>query len=283
MRFEKSTARDTRKIKLAVQLPLLVLAVVMTVNHYFLMKGWAALQWLSSAYLHYVCPICGIPTLYQFITSATPWVEKLRSPVAVVLGIITVSSVVLGPVFCGWICPFGTYQDMVAKLGKRIFKRKYNRMLPSKWDKQLKVLRPVALAATVLITAGGGVAFLEYINPYHSLLGLFVGAATLTGLVILVFVTAGSLFVQRPWCRYLCPYGGLLGLFNLIKPYRIVRNNPTCIHCHKCDYDCPLGIKIESGKEVRSMHCTSCLDCTSTCPVNKTLVFHGKETEEMAS
>jgi polyferredoxin len=280
MKTTHPNAMDPKRIRLAIQLAFLAIAILATVNHSYLMKG-SGIGWFSSAYLHYVCPVCGVTTLYQFIVSATPWVEKLRSTVAVVLGIMTVSAVILGPVFCGWICPFGTYQDLAARLGRKRLKRRYNRVLPVRADRMLKLLRPASLLAVIAMTAWGGVAFLEKINPYHSLLGLFVGAAAGSGLIILAVITLASLAVQRPWCRYVCPYGALLGFSNLIKPFRIVRSNSTCIHCKKCDMDCPMGLQIENRTEIRQMSCNSCLECTISCPRSSTLLFHANEMEEI--
>ena len=89
----------------------------------------------------------------------------------------------------------------------------------------------------MILTATSSVALLEAINPYHAYLSIFNRKFTVLGIigfVILVLIIGLSFFVQRPWCRYVCPYGAFLGLFNKIKVFRVFRNKGTCISCKKC-------------------------------------------------
>jgi len=80
-----------------------------------------------------------------------------------------------------------------------------------------------------------------------------------------------SLVVRGFWCRYLCPYGALLGLFSLISPTRISRNSESCIDCTACHKACPAFIKVDKVKEVVSDECIGCMACVDACPVKKTL------------
>jgi polyferredoxin len=80
-----------------------------------------------------------------------------------------------------------------------------------------------------------------------------------------------SLFIRNFWCRFLCPYGALLGIFSLISPLKIKRNTETCIDCTKCAKVCPSFIKVNMVKTVYSDECTTCLNCTDACPIANTL------------
>jgi polyferredoxin len=82
-----------------------------------------------------------------------------------------------------------------------------------------------------------------------------------------------SLVVERPFCKYACPYGALLGIFNLFRIFKIRRNPSTCIDCKACDRTCPMNIPVSTGGAVRHHQCIACLKCTSeqACPVDKTV------------
>jgi polyferredoxin len=87
-----------------------------------------------------------------------------------------------------------------------------------------------------------------------------------------VAVLAGlSLVVKNTWCRYLCPYGALMGLVALVSPTRIVRNADACIDCAKCATACPAGLPVDRLASVRSAECTACLSCVAVCPVEGAL------------
>ncbi|QRN85292.1 FMN-binding protein [Clostridia bacterium] len=260
-----------------VQFAFIIMAILITVNHSLVEVG-KGISWISSGYIHYVCPICGVTTIYQFFASSADWLTKLTNPVAwVILGSIMVA-VLFGPIFCGWICPFGGFQDLVSNnLGKRIVKNKHNRYIDKKVDKKLRYLRYVSLAIVFYMTAKSAVTVLENVNPYHALLNLFVGEFAVIGLIVLLIVALASVFIARPWCKYLCPYGALLGLFNIVRVKAIVRNEPTCIHCKKCSRACPMNIEVAESKIVRDHQCISCLECTSdnACPVEDTVQLKG--------
>ena len=118
---------------------------------------------------------------------------------------------------------------------------------------------------------------LQDINPYHALLKLFIGEFAIIGLVILSIIIITSLFIQRPWCKYLCPYGAFLGLFNIVRIKAIVREESTCLACKKCDKACPMNIEVSNEKVVRSHQCISCMECTSqnACPKADTVKMTG--------
>jgi ferredoxin len=73
------------------------------------------------------------------------------------------------------------------------------------------------------------------------------------------------------WCRYLCPYGGLLGLLSRFSPFKVRRNEEKCIHCHACTQNCPTLIDVEKKEVVKSEECFGCLTCVSHCPAEGAL------------
>lgn len=270
--------------RLTVQVIMLTIVTIAALNHYLSTIG-KEIPWISESLFHYICPICGVTSIYQFFASSTLWVVKLKSSLGIIIGLAIMSTIVFGPIICGFICPFGAIQDLLSRIGKKIFKRKYNTFIPKKIDEKLKYLRYVVLLLTVILTATSSIILLEAINPYHAYLSLFnrkFSALGIIGFIILAIIIVLSLFVQRPWCRYLCPYGAFLGLFNKIKVFRVFRNKGTCINCKKCTRECPMGIDVHENDAVRKLSCISCMECVGdkVCPKDNTISFTSKEIDE---
>ena len=96
----------------------------------------------------------------------------------------------------------------------------------------------------------------------------FIGTTTL--IVLAGFVLA-SLFVRNFWCRYLCPYGALMGLISMASPLRISRKESACIDCAKCAKACPSVLPVDKLIQIRSAECTGCLECVAVCPAQDAL------------
>jgi ferredoxin len=81
-----------------------------------------------------------------------------------------------------------------------------------------------------------------------------------------------SIFIQNFWCRYLCPYGALMGLAAVFSPLRVARNADACIDCGKCAKACPATLPVDRLVQIRSAECTACLECVAVCPAKDALV-----------
>jgi polyferredoxin len=92
-----------------------------------------------------------------------------------------------------------------------------------------------------------------------------------TGAITLGVLAVASLFIQNFWCRYLCPYGALLGIASFLSPARIRRNPETCIDCAKCFKACPSALPVDKLVTIKSAECTGCLECVAVCPAKDTL------------
>ena len=264
-------ARRAAKIRSIVQIFFFALIALIAVNH-SLEEAGKAIPVLSSASLHAICPFGGVVSVYQFITTGT-FVRKVHSASFILMWIVFVLTVFLGPVFCGWVCPFGSIQEWFGKLGRRIFGRRFNRLIPYRIDRILRYLRYVALGLIVYMTAATGVLMFANIDPYFALFNFWTSEVTLVSIIILIVVLLLSLAVERPFCKYACPYGALLGVFNLFRIFKIRRNPSTCIDCKACDRTCPMNIPVSTGGAVRHHQCITCLKCTSeqACPVADTV------------
>ena len=195
----------------------------------------------------------------------------------ILLTAITVS-LFLKRSFCSWICPIGTLSEGLAKIGKVVFGRNYT--IPKGLDYFLRSLKYIILVFFVTIIFFGmsgadASAFVQ--TPYNmvsdiQMLRFFqhlsVFGTTVIGLLVLL-----SLLYENFWCRYLCPYGGLLGLVSLLSPFKVTRNQATCIQCGRCTKSCPNQILVEQAEQIWSPECTGCLNCVQQCPVKATLSF----------
>lgn len=271
------------RLRKTVQIFFLVFIALIAVNHTLAETG-AAIPLIGNASLHAVCPFGGVVSLYQLITAGT-FVKKAHESNLVLMLIVFASALLLGPLFCGWVCPFGTVQELVSKLGRKLFKKKFNRFIPYSFDRYLRFLRYVLLAWVVFMTARSGQLVFANVDPYYALFQFWTGEVAVSGFIALGVTLALSLFVERPFCKYACPYGAVLGLFNLIRIIPLKRNSSSCISCKKCDRACPMNIPLSGAGSVRNHQCIACFECTSTdgvCPVPGTLEFRTGSFEKSA-
>ncbi len=268
------------KVRRIIQIVFFTVAALIAINH-GLAEAGKPIPFIAEASLHAVCPFGGVVSIYNLIATGT-FVKKIHESSVVLMLIVFVSALLLGPIFCGWICPFGTFQEWISKLGRKIFKKKYNTFIPYRFDKYLRFLRYGVLVWVLIMTAWSGkIIFADY-DPYYALFQFWTGEVAITAFVALFAVVLLSLFVERPFCKYACPYGAVLGLFNFIRIIPLRRNVSTCISCSKCDKACSMNIPVSTSGKVMNHQCISCYECTSedgACPVPDTLTFTTKPYE----
>jgi polyferredoxin len=94
-----------------------------------------------------------------------------------------------------------------------------------------------------------------------------------TGIIVLIVLGALSVAIQNFWCRYLCPYGALMGMGSLLSPMKIRRDAAACIDCGKCAKACPAHVSVDKLVQIRSAECSACMACVAACPVENALQF----------
>ncbi len=246
---------------------------LIVINHQLVETG-GGIPFLANASLHAVCPFGGVVSLYQFLSVGT-LVKKIHQSSLVLMWLVFGLAVLVGPAFCGWVCPLGSIQEWVGKLGRKLFKKHYNHFIPAHIDAPLRYLRYVLLAWVLYMTATTGKLVFQELDPYYALFNFWTGEVALSGFAILTLTLVGALFVERPWCKYACPYGALLGLTNLFRIFSIRRREANCIDCKLCSRDCPMNIPVQQLTIVRDHQCITCLECTSeaVCPKAETVVL----------
>ena len=185
-------------------------------------------------------------------------------------------AVVMKKGFCGWICPVGAVSDAVWKLGKRLFGKNF--IIPRYADYCLRSVKYILMVffIYVVVLKMPSLAILRFIEgDYYKIadvkmLFFFTKMTEATAVSLLVLFVL-SLLYKNFWCRYLCPYGALLGLVSFFSPLKITRNEQACIHCGRCTKNCSSQLPVEQLDRVRSPECTGCLNCVSHCPARGAL------------
>lgn len=250
-----------RWIRPTVQLAFFII-VLLTVVVKSLKEAGFSLPFFEEASLHAICPFGGVETLYSLFADGL-LIQKIHSASVILMLAVLVISLLFGPTFCGWICPFGTFQEYIGKIGKKLLGKRYNNLVPRKLDTLLRYLRYGVLALVLYNTAVTAKLVFQNIDPYYALFNMFSNEVAVTAYIALLVITVLSLLAERPFCKYMCPYGAVLGLFNLVRIFKIKRNGTTCTGCKSCDRSCPMNIEVSKRNTVYNHQCISCLQCTS--------------------
>lgn len=235
------------------------------------LRGWPV-NWLLQ-----LDPLAALATL---LSTGTVFRGMLWAVLTVVL------TLVLGRVFCGWICPLGTLQQMVGYFAQRrrtmAERLKRNRYHPAQRIKYWVLAVLLGLAAGGLVGGGASVqiGLLDPITLVHRAVSLVLlplaGQAYAGGplaergyegawLIALVFVAVLGLSVRVPrfYCRFICPLGALLGLLSRWSIWHIGKSAATCSNCLLCGKDCE-GACAPDAK-IRVPECLMCMNCFHTC------------------
>jgi polyferredoxin len=240
----------TREIALA------IILVVTIIIHYLHIHG--GVMYPS---VHAICPLGGLENLWAWVGGQAN-LQKLFSGTMTLFFFTLVFALVFGRAFCGNICPFGALQELMGKIWIRKFK------VPEKADKVWRLFKYPIL---VFITAMAWITATIWIAPYdpwaafaHIWTGSELFAEMGIGAAVLVIVLVASIFVDRFFCKYLCPAGALYGIISKISFYKIKREN--CQSCGQCTNVCPMNIGISKDSTVRSSECIACGQCIAACP-----------------
>jgi len=174
-----------------------------------------------------------------------------------ILGFVTLTALLFGQAWCGYVCPFGALQEIFSRLGRLLYMRSY---VEQELERRIRYLKYVILALMLVIVWISGNSLWASFDPMqHFFAGHmtgWIGAITLISLI-------GSLFYVRFWCRYFCPVGAFLSLFNKLALFdRLtpdrrfehcdlgVRNkfDVDCIRCHRCLRGKDYGIRHKPSK-----------------------------------
>ena len=185
----------------------------------------------------------------------------------------TVSTIIFGRTFCGYVCPLGAVQELTSKLliGKKVKKHKYVIEIP---EKLANYFRFGIFIGSIILTLVWSFALFSIINPFNAftistnILNLLI---ILIPIILFVVIAVSSIFIYRPWCRLLCPFGTIAWLTSRFSIFKL-RRTDKCTECKACEKICPTGEAFETSKK---SECYQCMRCVDTCP-SDAISYKGK-------
>jgi polyferredoxin len=277
----RNKEKGIQKVRFIVQSLFALLCIWIGVEFYFFI-GYLESSGLSS-YINRppgvdgFLPISSFISFYLFIITGE--VHNAHPAGFFIFFAIVLMSLVFGKAFCSWLCPVGFLSELIGDFGKKIFKK--NIKLPKLLDYPLRSLKYLLLgfllySVLFLMSVPAVKSFLD--SPYNLVSDVkmyyFFADISRFSLIVIGVLFLLSIVLRGFWCRYLCPYGALLGIASLLSPNKIKRNPVSCIDCGLCNKACPSFIKVDEVKTVISDECTSCLNCVDVCPVADTLYLN---------
>ena len=234
----------------------------------------------------YSCPgalgACPIGALQSALTA-----RRRRFPLYV-LGWLAAIGLLVGRFVCGWLCLFGLLQELLYKIPTPKLR------IPDKIDRPLRYLKYGVLALLVVglpllwrSEYGAGVPFFcEYLCPVGTLEGGVplvllndvlrpaLGWLFRWKLLILIVCILSSIFIYRPFCKYLCPLGAFYALFQRASLIRMRVDASACVNCGRCAGVCPM--QVDPSKSPNSTECIRCGECVRACPADALSFFKQK-------
>jgi len=214
----------------------------------------------------YACPAsvysCPIGTLSHFLV-----ISKIP---LLTVGVIAAVSSTFGRWICGWICPFGLIQDLLHKIPSM----KFDLPRPFVYVKYLMLIFGVILLPFLfkehyfcMVCPTGTIEAGIYWVAASSMILNMAGPFFLFKLAFGSMFLYGSIFIKRPFCRYICPLGAFFSIFNKLSIVDLKVEKEDCIECNLCKKSCPVNYPIY--EDPNSPACLRCLNCVRVCPVVK--------------
>ncbi len=193
-----------------------------------------------------------------------------------ITGILILFGVSMGRFICGFLCPFGWFQDLLHKLPTKKFSTKKLKYL--RYLKYIIMIVAVWLLGAIIVNKTGGSEpyFCKYICPQGILGGgiplaivnpsirAALGKLFTWKLVILMTFAGLSVFIYRPFCKWICPLGAFYSFFNKVSFYKYHVDKNLCVNCGKCKKICKMDV--DMAKTQDALECIRCGKCIEACP-----------------
>ncbi len=202
-----------------------------------------------------------------------------------ITGILILFGVLLGRFICGFLCPFGWFQELLHKIPTKKFSTKKLKYLT--WIKYAVLLVTVFLLPALAVNdvGMGDPFFCKYICPQGVLEGAIplsivnsgirsaLGALFAWKFSVLIAVTAVSVLFYRPFCKWLCPLGAFYALLNKVSLFQMKVDKSKCVDCGKCAKACNMAVDVT--KTPNHTECIRCGMCVRACPTNAVRFRYG--------
>ena len=209
-----------------------------------------------------------------------------------ITGFFILLGVLLGRFICGFLCPFGWFQDLLHKIpGKKFSTAKLKPLRYLKYV--ILVVFVILLPAFVTNSLGmGDPFFCKYICPQGVLEGAIPLSLANSGIraalghlftfkftILALFIILSILF-YRPFCKWICPLGAIYSLFNKVSFLKIQVDHEKCVGCQKCSRVCKMDVNVVDTPN--HPECIRCGECMKACPTDAICYHYGFSTKKQA-
>lgn len=219
----------------------------------------------------FITTFSAMKTLYTAILGGTFTMAANAGEVILVLAMLLITAV-MGRFFCGFLCSFGTMGDFFWGLGNKLKLRRPK--ISRQADRILKGLKYVVLIGIVLLGWTLGATLLSGIANPWSVFGMYATLSGWTdlsawvsiGALLLILIMVGSLYIERFFCRYLCPLGAVFAVVSRVRLFKIRKPAQNCGSCQACTKRCSMGIPLYGMNVISDGECIDCMNCVEVCP-----------------
>ena len=202
-----------------------------------------------------------------------------------ITGFLILLGVLLGRVICGFLCPFGWFQELLHKIPTKKLSTK--KLKPLTYLKYVVLLVMVVLLP-VLVTNQLGMGdpfFCKYLCPQGVLEGAIplslanagiraaLGSLFTWKFIVLLTVIVLSIVFYRPFCKWLCPLGAFYALLNKVSLFQMQVDQSKCVSCGKCAKVCKMDVDVT--KSPNHTECIRCGMCIRACPTDAVSFHYG--------
>ncbi|MDF2880379.1 MAG: FMN-binding protein [Clostridiaceae bacterium] len=219
----------------------------------------------------FILAFSGIRDIYLSILTGNFSLLNSIPKAVEVIAVIPIT-IIAGRFFCGWLCAFGTFNDFIYLISSKVFKIKFK--VSEEWDSILKSLKYFLLLFIGYFIWTKGSTLFQTASPWDSFAQIpqFSDAITqyTIGSIFLVIIVVGAMFIERFFCRYLCPLGTIFAVTSRFRIFDISKKRDKCGKCRICTNSCSMGISMYKHDKVKSGECINCFKCLDACPRKNT-------------
>lgn len=217
--------------------------------------------------------LSGIEKIFSIILNGTFDISSLISFISPVI-LVVVLTITMGRFFCGWICTFGALNDLIYMFSKKIFKTKFK--VDTKLDATLKYLKYFILFFIIVFVWTLKLVPSDNFSPWVAFAQIGQLPDSLFSFpiayIIFALICVGAMLIERFFCRYLCPLGGILAILSILKITKIKKPTRGCGKCKICTTNCPMGLSLYEIESVTTGECIACMKCIYVCPRKNTTI-----------
>ena len=235
---------------------------------------WAiSIFWIGFGYMAQPS-ITQVLTWFHSLLFQWTWSLFLSDPFIFLFWIFIIVTVFLfgRGLFCGWMCPFGSLQEGIYKIAEVVGLKRYQTQLPQKWHDRLKWVKYAVffgLLAVSMVSMGLAEKLAE-VEPFKTTFLVGVMNRAWPYSLFVAAILGVSIFIERPYCKYICPLGASLAMPSTFRWFGLKRKQ-DCNSCKACAVGCGAQA-IDADGRIDHRECLHCLDCmvlytdTKGCP-----------------